>query len=89
MTIATPSRVEFERPTDYRHEITARDARVRMLVIPDRRYLMIDGKALPGSPDFAAAIGTLFPVAYTLHFALKRRGRRGAGRGARGAVLDR
>lgn len=73
MTVATLSRVEFERPTDYQYEVAARADRVRMLTIPDRSYLTIEGTALPGSEGFTAAIGTLFPVAYTLHFALKRR----------------
>jgi len=74
MAVMTSTPVEFERAVDYRHEITARADRVRLLHVPLRRYLMIEGNALPGSQGFGAAIGTLYPVAYTLHFALKRRG---------------
>jgi len=69
-----PPRVEFSRDLDYRDEITARADAVRWLVIPKRRYLMIEGTDLPGSEGFGAAIGTLYPVAYTMHFALKKRG---------------
>ena len=70
----TMPRVEFERAPDYRHEITARADRIRLLLVPERRYLAIDGADPPGSQGFGEAIGTLYPVAYTLHFALKRRG---------------
>lgn len=58
----------------YRDEIQARAGEVRFLVVPKHRYLAIEGTAAPGSDEFAAAIGTLYPVAYTLHFALKERG---------------
>jgi hypothetical protein len=74
MTVATPSSIEFETPTDYRDEIRARVDRVRWLTIPARRYFAIDGTDAPGSPGFRDAIATLYPVAYTSHFALKRRG---------------
>lgn len=71
--VLTAPPVEFEPALDYRHEITARPGRVRLLVVPERRYLMIDGADDPGSTGFGEAITTLYPVAYTLHFALKRR----------------
>lgn len=73
MILTAPHHVEFERVPDYREEITAQADRVRWLEIPLRRYLMIDGTDEPGEPGFRDAIGTLYPVAYTLHFALKRR----------------
>ena len=74
MVLIAPRAAEFERPDDYRNEIIARADRIRLLTIPTRRYLMIDGTDEPGAPGFRDAIGTLYPVAYTLHFALKRRG---------------
>jgi hypothetical protein len=74
MAVKTPARVAFQPAVDYRDEIKARADRVRLLVIPMRRYLMIDGTDVPGGPAFRNAIGSLYPVAYTLHFALKRRG---------------
>jgi hypothetical protein len=74
MTIETPISVVLENPAAYKDEIVARPDRVRWLRIPSRRYLAIDGTDAPGSPDFQDAIGTLYPVAYTLHFGLKGRG---------------
>ncbi|HET7467362.1 MAG TPA: GyrI-like domain-containing protein, partial [Candidatus Dormibacteraeota bacterium] len=70
----TKTRVEFEHPADYRAEIAAPAGRVRFLAIPKRRYLMIEGDAKPADQGFRDAIGTLYPVAYTLHFNLKKRG---------------
>jgi hypothetical protein len=74
MVLSAPRAVEFERAPDYRHEITASADRIRLLEIPLRPYLMIDGTDEPGAAGFREAIGTIYPVAYTLHFALKRRG---------------
>jgi hypothetical protein len=74
MVLSTPRAVEFERAPDYRDEITAEADRARWLEIPLRSYLMIDGADEPAAPGFRDAIGTLYPVAYTLHFTLKRRG---------------
>ena len=74
MTLSAPSRVEFERNDDPLTWVEALPGTVRFLYIPYRRYLMIDGTGAPGSSAFKAAIGALYPVAYTLHFALKARG---------------
>jgi hypothetical protein len=74
MTAVAVPPVEFDHPIDYRDEIQARADRVRVLVIPERRYLMIDGTGRPGGSEFGAAMASLYPVAYTLHFALKKRG---------------
>jgi hypothetical protein len=74
MTVVWPAAVEFEHPRDYRDEITARANSVRFLVIPERAYLMIDGTGTPGGDEFGGAMAALYPVAYTLHFALKKRG---------------
>ena len=74
MVLTATRPVEFEHAADYRHEVMARVHRVRFLEVPERRYLMIDGTDAPGSPSYTDAIGALYPVAYTLHFALKRRG---------------
>jgi hypothetical protein len=73
MTVVTPPSVDFESPTGYSDEVRARVDRVRWLKIPARRYLAIDGTDAPGSAEFRDAIATLYPVAYTLHFALKGR----------------
>ncbi len=74
MVLTETRPIEFEHAADYRHEIMARVDRVRFLEVPERRYLMIDGTDAPGSPSYTDAIGALYPVAYTLHFALKQRG---------------
>jgi hypothetical protein len=74
MALTAQRVAEFERPTDYRTESMAEADAIRLLTIPSRRYLMIDGTDEPGAPGFRDAIATLYPVAYTLHFALKRRG---------------
>lgn len=74
MVLTAPQPVAFERAPDYRDELTAGPDRVRWVEIPLRRYLMIDGTDEPGAPGFRDAIGTIYPVGYTLYFALKRRG---------------
>jgi hypothetical protein len=74
MALMTPDVAVFERPRGYRSEINAGADHVQLLIVPARRYLMIDGTDEPGAPGFRAAIGCIYPVAYTLHFALRRRG---------------
>jgi hypothetical protein len=66
--------IHFDEPTDEAGLLTARAGRTRFLIVPERRYFMIDGHGAPGDASFQAAFGALYPVAYTLHFALKRRG---------------
>jgi hypothetical protein len=39
--------------------------------VPPFHYLMIDGTGAPPAPRYQDAIATLYPVAYTLKFALK------------------
>jgi hypothetical protein len=48
--------------------------RVRIVTIPARRYLAIDGEAAPGSPAFQAAMSALYACTYALHFLLRERG---------------
>jgi hypothetical protein len=41
--------------------------------VPELQYLMIDGKGYPGtSQEYQDAIEALYPVAYTIRFALKK-----------------
>ena len=57
---------------DLRRTVDGYRARVgefRVLEIPARRYLMIDGRGDPNTPAFAEAVETLYPVAYSLKFA--------------------
>ena len=48
--------------------------RVRIVSIPDRRCLAIDGDAEPGGAEFQAAMSALYRTAYALHFLLRERG---------------
>ena len=65
--------IEFEQITDYQELIAGRADRVRFVDVPESRQFAVDGSGQPGGPEFQAAFGALYPVAYTLHFALKRR----------------
>ena len=48
---------------------SARTGRFEVLTLPPARFLMIDGHGDPNSsPAYAAALATLFPVAYRLKF---------------------
>src|SRR5688500_12923320 len=62
--------------TDFKKTLDAYQARrgqIRIVDVPDMRYLMIDGHGDPNtSPAFAEAVGALYPVAYRLKFASKR-----------------
>ncbi len=64
----------IDRPTDRRDELRAPRDRIRLLTIPDRRFVMIDGSGRPGNEVFEARFPGLYGVAYPLRFALKRRG---------------
>jgi hypothetical protein len=69
-----PAPIHFDEPTDDASLLTAGVGHTRFLIVPERNYLMLDGHGAPGGESFQAAFGALYPVAYTLHFALKRRG---------------
>jgi hypothetical protein len=47
----------------------------RILDLPPRQYLMIDGHGDPNTPVYADAISTIYPVAYKVKFASKKQGR--------------
>lgn len=47
---------------------------VRIVSIPDRRCLAVDGDATPGGTEFQAAMSALYRTAYALHFLLRERG---------------
>ena len=50
----------------------AKRGQFRIVGVPDLQYLMIDGHGDPNSsPEFAASLETLYPVAYSLKFASK------------------
>ena len=45
---------------------------VELVDIPAFNYLMVDGTGAPGGKEYVRAIETLYPVAYSLKFAVKR-----------------
>jgi hypothetical protein len=64
-------KVDFKKTLDcYR---PGRNHDIRMLVVPPLQYLMVDGRGDPNtSPEFAAAVEALYPIAYRLKFASKK-----------------
>ena len=51
--------------------------RPRVVETKPRRCLAIEGRDVPGGPEFRAAMGALYATAYTLHFLLRERGIQG------------
>lgn len=68
------STVEFERPATRAQELAGSPGVVRFLELPVRRFVMIDGDGPPGEAAFAPRMPGLYATAWTLRFALKRRG---------------
>ena len=71
---AVATQVGFDQVADPHELVEARADRVRFIDVPECRQFAVDGTGRPGGPEFQAAFGALYPVAYTLHFALKKRG---------------
>lgn len=46
----------------------------RIVVVPERRCLAVDGEGKPGGGTFQEAIGAIYGTAYSLHFVLRERG---------------
>ncbi|MGZ6299702.1 MAG: GyrI-like domain-containing protein [Candidatus Limnocylindria bacterium] len=66
--------VDFARPAARADEFVAPSGAVRFVDLPVHRFVMIDGEGKPGDMTFAPRMPGLYATAYTLHFALKRRG---------------
>jgi hypothetical protein len=64
----------FERPTDRVGELAGRPGLVRFLEVAPVRAVMVDGDGQPGEATFGARMPGLYATAYSLRFALKRRG---------------
>ncbi|KRC65932.1 hypothetical protein ASE12_14880 [Aeromicrobium sp. Root236] len=63
-------KIDFKKTLD---AYQAKRGEFRVVDVPDRRYLMVDGHGDPNSsPAFTDAIESLYPVAYKLKFASKR-----------------
>lgn len=63
----------FERPVDRAAEFRGAPGAVRFLMLPPRRFVMIDGEGAPGPTAFAPRMPGLYTTAYKLRFALKDR----------------
>ncbi|MGV8873567.1 MAG: GyrI-like domain-containing protein [Rhodococcus sp. (in: high G+C Gram-positive bacteria)] len=64
-------KVDFKKTLD---AYSARHAVFRTLVVPPLTYLIIDGRGDPNTaPEYAEAIAALYPVAYALKFASKKK----------------
>jgi hypothetical protein len=70
---ASPS-VPIERPADRAGELADRPGVVRFMEVAPVRAVMVDGDGQPGEATFAARMPGLYTTAYSLRFALKRRG---------------
>ena len=66
--------VTIERPKDLEDEYRVRSGQVRLLSIPEHRFVMVDGSGPPGGEAFETRMPSLYGTAYGLRFALKRRG---------------
>ena len=66
--------IAFERPAIRADELGGRPGVVRFLDIPERRFVMVDGEGPAGEAAFAPRMPGLYATAWTLRFALKRRG---------------
>jgi hypothetical protein len=69
-------KVKFVEKVDFKKELktlynpSAKE--VTILDVPDMNFLMIDGEGAPTSPQYAASVEALYPVAYTLKFMIKK-----------------
>lgn len=66
--------VAFERPSTRDRELAGNPGVVRFLQLPERRFVMIDGDGPAGETAFAPRMPGLYATAWTLRFALKKRG---------------
>jgi hypothetical protein len=73
MTTMTTTRPTFQPLADV--PALPRPGTPRLVRIPARRCLQVDGKGAPADEAFKAAMGALYGTAYTLKFALKKAGR--------------
>jgi hypothetical protein len=66
--------MEFDCPLGREQELAGRPGAVRFLDLPPRRFVMVDGEGPAGEAAFAPRMPGLYATAWTLRFALKRRG---------------
>lgn len=64
----------FDRPADRAGELAGKPGVVRFLEVAPVRAVLVDGEGQPGEATFGARMPGLYTTAYSLRFALKRRG---------------
>jgi hypothetical protein len=69
-----PIRVQLDHPATRAEELAGKPGVVRFLDLPERWFVMIDGEGPAGEAVFAPRMPGLYATAWTLRFALKRRG---------------
>jgi hypothetical protein len=69
-----PTATPFERPVDRAGELAGKPGVIRFLEVAPVRAVMVDGDGQPGEATFGARMPGLYTTAYSLRFALKRRG---------------
>jgi len=68
-----PQKLDLKKDLKHLYAPSARE--VSIVTVPAMNFLMIDGMGDPGhSQEFTDAIEALFPLAYTLKFAVKKAG---------------
>lgn len=50
---------------------TGKKGRWDRVTLPEMQFLVLDGIGAPGGPDYARALAALYPMAYTIKFAMK------------------
>ncbi len=70
----TPTATVIERPVDRAAELAGKPGVIRFLEVAPVRAVMVDGDGQPGEATFGARMPGLYTTAYSLRFALKRRG---------------
>lgn len=63
------SKVDLKKELD---SFSAKRGEFRVLDVPARQYLMVDGHGDPNTQQYADALAVLYPVAYALKFASKK-----------------
>lgn len=73
-TVSPVQPVAFEQPATVAEELAGKPGRVRFLTVPAHRFVMIDGEGPAGESTFAPRMPGPYATAWSLRFALKRRG---------------
>lgn len=66
-----PDKVDFKKELKHLYNPSKKEPVI--LDVPPLNYLMIDGAGSPGSQEYMDAVSTIYPVAYALKFAIKKR----------------